>query len=308
MKRDSSLALSTDNLKNRIYTIRGMQVMLDEDLAELYNVKTKRLNEQVKRNIERFPREFMFQLTYSEYKSLRSQIATLNGEPLRLQIVTLETGRGVHKKYFPYAFTEQGVAMLSGVLKSDTAIRISIQIISAFVAMRKFISSNAQIFQRMDIFEQKQIEHDEKIDQIFDAIQSKDIKPEKGIFFDGQIFDSYKFVSDIIRTADKSIILIDNYVDDSVLTLFSKINKNVQVTIFTKDISKQLSLDLTKYNSQYPPIEIKEFKQSHDRFLIIDNKEVYHFGASLKDLGKKWFGFSKFDKEVFKLLDKLGLK
>ena len=308
MKRDSSLALSTDNLKNRIYTIRNMQVMLDEDLAELYNVKTKRLNEQVKRNIERFPREFMFQLTYSEYKSLRSQIATLNGEPLRLQIVTLETGRGVHKKYFPYAFTEQGVAMLSGVLKSDTAIRISIQIISAFVAMRKFISSNAQIFQRMDIFEQKQIEHDEKIDQIFDAIQSKDIKPEKGIFFDGQIFDSYKFVSDIIRTADKSIILIDNYVDDSVLTLFSKINKNVQVTIFTKDISKQLSLDLTKYNSQYPPIEIKEFKQSHDRFLIIDNKEVYHFGASLKDLGKKWFAFSKFDKEAFKLLDWLELK
>ena len=318
MKEDNSLALSTNNLKSRIYTIRGMQVMLDADLAELYNVKTKNLNKAVKRNIERFPEEFMFQLTEQEYNSLRFQIGTLenlksqfatsNIKSLRLQIVTLETGRGAHRKYLPYVFTEQGVAMLSGVLKSNTAVRISIQIISAFVAMRKFISSNAQIFQRMDIFEQKQIEHDKKFEQVFDAIQSKDIKPEKGIFFDGQIFDSYKFVSDIIRTANKSIILIDNYVDDSVLTLFSKRNKNVQVTIFTKDISKQLSLDLTKYNSQYQPIEIKEFKQSHDRFLIIDNREVYHFGAPLKDLGKKWFAFSKFDREAFKLLDKLGLK
>ncbi|MBS3122270.1 hypothetical protein J4434_05310 [Candidatus Woesearchaeota archaeon] len=138
--------------------------------------------------------------------------------------------------------------------------------------------------------------------------KSTAIKPEKGIFFDGQIFDSYRFVSDLIRAADKSILLIDNYIDDSVLTLFSKRNKNVQVIIFTKEISKQLLLDLTKYNSQYPLIEVKEFKQAHDRFLIIDNKDVYHFGASLKDLGKKWFAFSKFDKEAFKLLDKLGLK
>ena len=198
--------------------------------------------------------------------------------------------------------------MLSGILKSNTAIRISIQIMSAFVTMRKFISSNAQIFYRLDVIEKKQIEYDKKFEEIFDAIQNKDIKPEKGIFFDGQIFDSYKFLSDIIRTADKSIVLIDNYIDDSVLTLFSKRNKNVQVTIFTKEISKQLSLDLAKYNSQYPLIEVKEFQQSHDRFLIIDNREVYHIGASLKDLGKKWFAFSKFDKEAFNLLDKLGLK
>ena len=198
--------------------------------------------------------------------------------------------------------------MLSGVLKSNTAVRISIQIMSAFVAMRRFISSNAQIFHRLEVVETKQIEHDNKFDEIFDALQSRDIKPEKGIFFDGQIFDSYKFVSDIIRTASTSIVLIDNYVDDSVLTLLSKRNKNVPVTIFTKDISKQLSLDVAKYNLQYPLIEVKEFTQSHDRFLIIDNKEVYHFGASLKDLGKKWFAFSKFDKEAFKLLDKLGLK
>jgi hypothetical protein len=211
------------------------------------------------------------------------------------------------RRNIPYAFTEQGVAMLSGVLKSDTAVRISIQIMSAFVAMRRFISSNAQIFQRLDVVERKQVEHDKKFDEIFDAIQSKGIKPEKGIFFDGQIFDAYKFISDIIRTANKSIVLIDNYIDDSVLTLFSKRNKNVQVTIFTKEISKQLSLDVTKYNLEYTPIELKEFKQSHDRFLIIDNKELYHFGASLKDLGKSWFAFSKFDKEAFNMLNKLGM-
>ena len=143
-------------------------------------------------------------------------------------------------------------------------------------------------------------------DRIFDAIQSKGIKPEKGIFFNGQIFDAYKFVSDIIRTADKSIILIDNYIDDSVLTLFSKRNKDVEVIIFTKEISKKLSLDLAKHNSQYPQVQVKEFKHSHDRFLIIDRKVVYHIGASLKDLGKKWFAFSKFNKEALKLLDRLG--
>ena len=301
----NSLTNDINNIKSKIYTLRNKQVMLDSDLAELYEVKTNRLNEQVKRNIERFPPEFMFQLTDSEFDSLRSQFVTLNLLHLKSQFATSSWGG---KRKLPYAFTEQGVAMLSGVLKSDTAVKVSIQIINAFVAMRRFISSNAQIFHRLDRVEIKQIEHDKKFDEVFDAIQSKDIKPEKGIFFDGQIFDAYKFVSDIIRTAEKSIVLIDNYIDDSVLTLFNKRNKDVKVTIFTKEISKQLSLDLTKYNSQYPLIEVKEFKQSHDRFLIIDNKEVYHLGASLKDLGKKWFAFSKFDKETFKLLDKLGLK
>jgi len=268
--------------------------MLDKDLAELYTVETRVLNQAVKRNSERFPGNFMFQLTDLEAELLVSQ-----------NVIPSKKHLGGH---LPYAFTEQGVAMLSGVLKSDTAIRISIQIMSAFVAMRKFIASNVQIFHRLEIVEEKQIEYDKKFELVFDAIQSKDIKPEKGIFFDGQIFDAYKFVSDIIRTADKSLVLIDNYVDDSVLTLFSKRNKNVRVTIFTKEISKQLSLDLDKYNTQYPLIKVTEFKQSHDRFLIMDNKEVYHFGASLKDLGKKWFAFSKFDKEAFNLLDKLGLK
>lgn len=302
------LALSTEKINSRIYTLRGMQVMLDTDLAELYNVKTKVLNQAVKRNSERFPENFMFKILPVEFDNLKSQTVTASAKDLRSQNVTLKKGRGHHRKYLPYVFTEQGVAMLSGVLKSDTAIRISIQIMGAFVAMRKFISSNAQIFHRLGIVEKKQIVYDQKFKQIFDAIESKGIKPEKGIFFDGQIFDAYTFVSDIIRTADKSIILIDNYLDDSVLTLLSKRNKNVPVTIFTKEISKQVSLDVAKYNSQYPFIEVKEFKQSHDRFLIIDNKEMYHFGASLKDLGRKWFAFSKFDKEAFKLLDKLGLK
>ena len=321
---ENDLPITADNIKSKIYSVRGLQVMLDTDLAKLYDVGTKVLNQVVKRNGDRFPADFMFQLSSSEYNSLRSQIVTLNTN-LKSQIVTSSWGG---RRNLPYVFTEQGVAMLSGVIKSDTAVKISIQIMSAFVAMRKFISTNALIFQRLDSVERKQIIHDQKFEQVFDAIQSKDIKPEKGIFFDGQIFDAYKFVSDLIRTADKSIILIDNYIDDSVLTLLIKRNKDVQVTIFTKEtqkatmisllcanevvaslcVSKQLSLDITKYNSQYQPIKITEFKQSHDRFLIIDNKEVYHFGASLKDLGKKWFAFSKFDKEAFSLLNKLGLK
>ena len=291
---ENQLVLREDNIKRKIYTIRDVQVMLDKDLAELYEVKAIRLREQVKRNSKRFPLDFMFQLTVSEVEFLVSQNAIPSKKHLG--------------GYLPYAFTEQGVANLSSVLTNDKAIEVNIQIMRAFVSMRKFISSNAQIFHRLDVVEKKQIEHDKKFDRIFDAIQSKGIKPEKGIFFDGQIFDAYKFVSDIIRTAGKSIILVDNYIDDSVLTLFSKRNKEVEVIIFTKDISKKLSLDLAKHNSQYPPIHVKEFKNSHDRFLIIDHKEVYHIGASLKDLGKKWFAFSKFNKEAFKLLDKLELK
>lgn len=291
--KDNLLVLNTNNIKEKIYSIRNVQVMLDSDLAVLYNVTSKRLNEQVKRNIDRFPEEFMFQLTKYELEILRSQFAT-----------TSWGGR----RYLPFAFTEQGVAMLSGVLKSETAIKVSIQIMNAFVAMRKFINSNALVFQRLDKVEIKQLEHDKKFDEVFDAIQSKNIKPEKGIFFNGQVFDAYKFVSDLIKTSKKSIVLIDNFIDDSVLTLFSKRKKNVQVTIFTKVISKELKLDLEKYNLQYPKIEIKEFKHSHDRFMIIDNNEVYHFGASLKDLGKSWFAFSKFDKDAFKLLDRLDDK
>jgi hypothetical protein len=284
-------------IEDKIYSIRGFQVLLDDDLADLYGVEIRRLNEQVKRNIERFPRNFMFQLTSSEYDFLRSQIATL------------ESGRGKHRKYNPFVFTEQGVAMLSGVLRSETAVKVSIQIINAFVVMRKFISKNTEMLYKLSSVEQRQfdfeIKTDKKFEIIFKAIEDKTISKKQGVFFDGQIFDAYHFVSNLIRNAKKSIILIDNYIDDSVLTMLAKKNKDVNVIIYTKNITRIIELDLIKFNLQYPFVQIKQFTNSHDRFMIIDDEDVYHFGASLKDLGKKWFAFSKFDKEVFRILDKL---
>ncbi|MBU1044354.1 MAG: ORF6N domain-containing protein [Candidatus Omnitrophica bacterium] len=283
-------------VERKIFTVRDVQVMLDSDLAELYGVETKILNQAVKRNKERFPDEFMFQLTTEENDCLRSHFVTSKGN---------KGGR----RYLPYVFNEQGIAMLAGVLKSDIAVKISIKIINAFVAMRKFILSNGQLFQRLHEVEKKQLEHqiitDQKFEQVFKALESGDALPKQGIFFEGQVFDAYKFVSDLIRKAKKSIILIDNYVDDSVLTLFTKRKKGVSARIFTKVITKQLALDLKKHNEQYPEIIIQEFKDAHDRFLIIDNKDVYHFGASLKDLGKKMFAFSKFGKQALKILERL---
>jgi hypothetical protein len=198
--------------------------------------------------------------------------------------------------------------MLSAVLRSETAVKTSIQIINSFVKMRQFLTQNADMFKRLELVEKRQITHeiktDEKFEKLFDALEDKTIKPKQGIFYDGQMFDAYSFVSDLIRSAETKIILIDNYVDDSVLTLFSK-NQDVEVTIYTKSISKQLNLDLKKYNSQYKQIEIKKFDSSHDRFLILDDKEVYHIGASLKDLGKKWFAFSKMDIKSFDVFGRL---
>ena len=195
--------------------------------------------------------------------------------------------------------------MLSAVLRGETAVKVSVQIMSAFVAMRRFMLSNAQVFQRLGTLELKQLETDRKLDKVLTAIESREIQPRQGIFFDGQVFDAYQFVSDLFRTAAKSIIIIDNYIDDTVLTHLGKRNKNVKVTIFTKAVSRQLALDIKKFNEQYQPVEVKEFNNSHDRFLIIDDKTVYHFGASLKDLGKKWFAFSMFDKEAINILSKL---
>ncbi len=293
-----------DDIRSRIYTIRGVQVMLDMDLAKLYGTETKILNRAVKRNRERFPEEFMFQLTEHEYDGIRSQSVRLTGsENLRFQNGT--SGGHGGRRYLPYAFTEQGVAMLSAVLRSETAVKMSIQIINAFVAMRRFIGSNAQLFQRLDTLELKQLETDKKMETVLNAIESKEIQPKQGIFFDGQIFDAYNFVSDLFRSARESIVVIDNYLDDSVLTHLTKRKKNVSVTLLTRNISRQLALDIEKFNKQYPPIEIKEFKNAHDRFIIIDNATVYHFGASLKDLGKKWFAFSKMDIGAAQMLTKL---
>jgi len=288
--------IKKDDIQSCIYTMRGVQVMLDKDLAIFYGVKPIRLREQVKRNIKRFPADFMFQLTEEEVDLMVSQNAIPSKQYLG--------------GYLPYVFTEQGVATISAVLTSERAIEVNIRIMRAFVAIRRFIATNAQVFQRLDAVERKQIEYkaetDQKFEQIFNALEEGSIKPKQGIFFDGQIFDAYQFVSDLIRTARKSIIVIDNYIDDEVLTVLSKANKKVQITILTKTISKQLALDVKKYNEQYPAITIKEFHNSHDRFLIIDGKTIYHFGASLKDLGKKWFAFSKFDKDAFKLLERLA--
>jgi len=293
---------NSTTIQRKIYTIRNQQVILDSDLALFYGVTTGRLNEQVKRNKERFPAEFMFQLTKEESDNMMSQFVISNEDSLRSQNAILKKGRGRHRKFLPYAFTEQGLAMLSAVLKSKTAVKMSIQIINAFVAMRKFLNTNAGVFQRLDNLEYKQIETDKKFEKVFDAMQNKGLEPNQGVFYNGQIFDAYKFISKLIRKADKSIILIDNYIDETILDLFTKKKMNVEITILTKKITKAMSLDIKKFNSQYSSMTIKEFTKAHDRFLIIDDKDVYHFGASLKDLGEKLFAFSKMDKFALSLL------
>ena len=300
MAKDDSVAKSgnqqlpvENNVESLIRVIRGQQVMLDRDLAELYGVETRGLNEQVKRNIERFPEDFMFQLTSNEFDNLKSQIA-------------ISSWGGVRK--LPYAFTEQGVAMLSGVLKSSTAVEANIRIMRAFVSMRHFMVNNAAIFQRLETIEFNQLEsnkvqakilahqevQDHRIDEIFRRLDEGMYKPKQGIFFDNQIYDAYSFVSELVKSAKQRIILMDNYVDETVLTLLDKRGENVSATIYTQQVSRQFRLDVDRHNSQYPPIEISVFRRSHDRFLCIDDT-VYHVGASIKDLGKKWFAFSKME-------------
>jgi len=254
------------NIQSQIITIRGLQVMVDRNLAELYQVETKVLNQAVKRNAGRFPDDFMFQLSQDEFNDWRSQFVTSNNDKMGLRRP-------------PYVFTEAGVSMLASVLKSESAIKMSVEIIRAFVGMRKFIANNAAIFQRLDSIEQKQYLTDTKLDKVFEAIEAKDIKPKQGIFFDGQVFDAYAFVAKLIKSAKQSIVLIDNYIDENTLILLSKRKPECSAMIYTHSFGKQLQLDLQKHNEQYPPITIKTFKQVHDRFLILDDHEVYHIGA-----------------------------
>ena len=291
--------MTVDNLCNRVYIIRGQQVMLDYDLAEIYGYEVKNLNQQVKRNVARFPEDFMFRLTREEVESVKLQIVIskndeLTQDNLKSQFVTSSWGG---RRKSPYAFTEQGIAMLSSVLKSRTAVEVNIRIMRAFVAMRRFISTNAQLFRRLETIEFHQLEMkqhqestDKRIDEVFKRLDAN-IHPMQGIFYDGQVFDAYHFISDLIRKAQISIILIDNYVDDTVLALLDKRGKGVAATIYTQRIGNQFRLDVDRHNAQYSLIEIKQFNKAHDRFLLIDD-EVYHIGASIKDLGKKWFGFS----------------
>lgn len=289
----NNIIVSQKEIAPLIHTIRDKQVILDSDLATLYQVETKMLNRVVKRNGDRFPESFCFLLTEDEVERLRYQFGTSN----------IKRGG---RRYLPYSFTEQGVAMISALLRSDVAIKISIEIMNAFVEMRKMLINNAMLFSRMDKIEIKQIEADVKFEEIFKALESGKPQADKGIFYDGQVFDAYTFASDIIRSAKKSLILIDNYVDETVLTLLGKRELPVTAVIYTKSISSQLQLDLQRYNSQYPPVNIYVFAHAHDRFLIVDGSELYHIGASLKDLGKKWFAFSKMNKEVGKMLNFLN--
>lgn len=285
-------------IESLIFNIRGQQVMLDKDLATLYGVETRVLNQAVKRNIERFPEHFMFRLTKEECS--RSQFVTLNGK------------RGENIKYLPYAFTDNGIAMLSAVLKSKTAVSVSIRIMETFTAMRRFLATNAGIFQRLDTIEyhqfalqQHQDEADKRIEEVLQRLEKKESVPMQGIFYDGQIFDAHTFVCDLIRQAKQRIILIDNYVDDTVFKRLDKRSPNVKAVIYTKQISATLQIDIDRHNAQYVPIEVRIATNAHDRFMIIDAK-VFHIGASIKDLGKKVFAFSLMTEAPDELLSRIS--
>ena len=267
--------MNIQTVQQRIFIVRGRQIMLDRDLAQMYGVTTSRLNEQVKRNIVRFPEHFRFQLTDIERDEVIANcdhLADLKFSPS-----------------LPYAFTEQGVAMLSAVLRSETAIKVSVQIMEAFVEMRHTLAANDHIVRRLETIEHHQLslaqhqeETDNRIEEVFRRLDEGQVKQQQGIFFDGQVYDAYQLVSGIIRKAKKQIILIDNYIDETVLTLLDKRTKGVKATIYTKHIGKQLQLDLEKHNKQYTPIEVLTFEKAHDRFLCIDD-DVYHIGARLRN-------------------------
>ena len=285
--------LTNEEIKNLIYTIRGKQVMLDSDVAMLYNYETKKVNQAVKRNIDRFPERFCFQLTEEELEIMWSQIVTTS---------KLEDNKYRSKKYLPYVFTEQGIAMLSGILKNEIAVQVSIKIMDAFVEMRKFVSINKSLFEKVITIEnkidKKFIEHDKKFDIIFDQLQLEENIKQR-IFFDGQIYDAYSIIIDIIKRANKKILIIDNYIDDSVLKMLTKKKKNVEIVILTSIKSNIEHIDVQKFNKEYPTLKVAKTNKFHDRFIVLDNKEMYHLGASIKDLGKKCFAINKIeDKEI----------
>lgn len=288
--KDNLTIIDDISIKNKIFVIRNTQVMIDKDLAELFGTTTKAFNQAVNRNIDRFPSDFRFQLNETEKNELVTNCDRFK---------TLK-----HSTSNPYAFTEQGVSMLSAILKSDIAIETSIRIIREFVNMRKFISQNNYLFQRMDLLEEKQKNTDQKVDEILNAIESKNTTIKQGVFFEGQFFDAYIFISDILKNAKKSITLIDNYIDENTLLHLSS-NKDLNINIITKSLTKELKLIIEKFNKQYKNLKVFEYSKSHDRFLIIDEKIIYHIGASLKDLGNKWFAFSKLEDDNFELLKRI---
>lgn len=280
--------LAIEDIKNLIYTIREKQVMLDSDVAMLYHYETKNVNKAVKRNIDRFPEEFCFQLTENEFETLRLQIGTS-----KRNLKTNDELRG-GRRYLPYVFTEQGIAMLAGVLKNDIAVKVSINIIKSFIEMRKFISLNGQVFERLTNMEYKLLEHDKQFDEIFNQLQLEENIKQR-IFFNGQIYDAYSIIIDIIKKSNNKILIIDNYIDDSVLKMLAKKKNNVEVVILTSDKSNIDTLDIKKFNKEYPILKVTKTNKFHDRFIIIDNKEMYHLGASIKDLGKKCFAINRIE-------------
>lgn len=267
-------------IKDRILIIRGRQVMMDRDLAEFYGTETKKIKQSIKRNANRFPEEFCFELSSEEFENWRSQFVTSTADKKGL-------------RYAPYVFTEQGVAMLSAVLKSQTAVQVSIQIMNAFVEMRHYIAANSNVINRLSNIETRMISYDKNFDTIFKAMETNAESPKEGVFFQGQIFDAYLFVQRLIKQAKQSIVLIDNYIDLSVLEMLSKKKNCVIVDIFTQPKTKISQLDITKFNEQYPTLSLHFTDKIHDRFVIIDSSSLYHFGASLKDLGKKCFAFER---------------
>ena len=292
MAEDKNIVI-VDNIEiqNLIYTIRGKQVMVDSDLATLYQVTTKRLNEQVRRNKNRFPFEFMFRLTAEEYEYLRSQNATSS-----------EDNAHGGRRYMPYVFTEQGIAMLSAVLKSDIAVEVSVKIMNSFVEMRNFLLSNREMFARLDRVELKQLETDKKLEKVFNYIATN-TEVKQNIFFDGQIYDAFSFIVGLVKKARKEIILIDNYADVNTLNILCKKNKGVNVVIITAGKGSLSTKDITKFNAQYLKLSVKTNTDFHDRFLIVDKTEVYHIGDSIKDAGKKSFGITRIeDKDLIKSL------
>lgn len=286
--QEPSSEVSHYDIKSMIYVIRNKQVMLDSDLAMLYQVETRVFNQAVKRNIARFPDSFRFQISKDEYEALRSQIVTSKEEDAN-------GNKKGGRRYLPYVFTEQGIAMLSAVLRSDVAIQVSINIMNAFVEMRRFIANNALLFERISNIELKQLEYqkqtDEKLEQIFEYISGHEEAGQK-VFFDGQIYDAFSLIVSLIQKAEKEITLIDGYVDVGTLDLLSKKKENVSVTIYTQKRTRLTKKDVENFNAQYPALEVKYTKVFHDRFLILDRDTAYHVGASLKDAGKKCFGIN----------------
>ena len=283
-------------IESLIHVIRDQQVMLDSDLARLYGVETRVLNQAVKRNIERFPEDFMFQLTEEDSQNLKSQ--------------NVISSWGGNRKP-PYAFTENGVAMLSSVLRSKTAIEVNIRIMRAFTAMRSFLTNNSHVFQRLETVEHHQLllqehlsEHDKKFEEVLSRLDDKNSEPIEGFFFEGQIFDAYSLISDLIRKAKQRVIIIDNYVDDRILKVLTKREAGVPATIYTDPHHSQISNDLRRHNAQYPRIEVRHCTNVHDRFLIIDDT-VYFIGGSIKDLGKKIVAFSQMHQNPDDILSKL---